>query len=103
MLLLDDILLFPIHGILWIFREISRVAHEELAGEAESVTEQLRLLYMRLETGQITEAEFEREEKHLLDRLDQINARLKNEKGEKQPRASGNRKARGAKRRERLA
>ena len=79
MLLVDDILFFPVTGILWIFREVGKIAHNELAGEAQSITEQLRLLYMRLETGQITETEFDAEEKLLLDRLDAISSRLKDE------------------------
>jgi hypothetical protein len=76
MLLVDDILCFPVTGILWIFKEIGKVAHEELAGEAQSITEQLRLLYMQLETGRITEPEFDAEEKLLLDRLDALASRL---------------------------
>ena len=79
MLLVDDILFFPVTGILWIFREVGKIAHNELAGEAQSITEQLRLLYMRLETGQITETEFDAEEKLLLDRLDAISSRLRDE------------------------
>ena len=42
MLLVDDILLFPVHSILWVFREIGEIAQKELAGEAKSITEQLR-------------------------------------------------------------
>ena len=79
MLLVDDILFFPVTSILWIFREVGKIAHNELAGEAQSITEQLRLLYMRLETAQITETEFDAEEKLLLDRLDAISSRLKDE------------------------
>ena len=79
MLLVDDILFFPVTSILWIFREVGKIAQNELAGEAQSITEQLRLLYMRLETGQITETEFDAEEKLLLDRLDAISSRLKDE------------------------
>ena len=79
MLLVDDILFFPVTGILWIFREISKISHEELAGEAQSITEQLRLLYMQLETGRITEQQFDAEEMLLLDRLDAIESRLKDE------------------------
>ena len=79
MLLVDDILCFPVTSILWIFREVGKIAQNELAGEAQSITEQLRLLYMRLETGQITETEFDAEEKLLLDRLDAISNRLKDE------------------------
>ena len=79
MLLVDDILCFPLSGILWIFREIDKIAREELDGEAQSVTEQLRLLYMQLETGRITEQQFDAEEKILLDRLDAIDSRLESD------------------------
>ena len=56
MLLVDDILFFPVSSILWVFREIGKIAQEELDGEGQSINEQLRLLYMQLETGRITEA-----------------------------------------------
>ena len=79
MLLVDDVLCFPFTSILWLFKEIGKVAQEEMDGEAQSVTEQLRLLYMQLETGAITEAEFDAEEKLLLDRLDAIESRLNDE------------------------
>jgi hypothetical protein len=79
MLLVDDILCFPVTSVLWIFREISKIAHEELDGEGQSITEQLRLLYMQLETGGITEQQFDAEEKLLLDRLDAIDRRLEDE------------------------
>jgi hypothetical protein len=85
MLLVDDILFFPVHSIMWIFREISKMAHEELAGEAQSITERLRLLYMQLETGRITEQQFDAEEKLLLDRLDAIDSRLKDEEEPGEP------------------
>jgi len=79
MLLVDDILFFPVNSILWVFREIGKIAYEELAGEGQLITEQLRLLYMQLETGRITEPQFEIEEKLLLDRLDAIQSRLEDE------------------------
>lgn len=82
MLLVDDILCAPVRSILWIFREIRDLAQEELDGEAKSITEQLRTLYMQLETGRITEAEFETGEKLLLDRLDEIESRRSTENGE---------------------
>ena len=72
MFLVDDILLAPFHGLLWIFEEIDRAAQEEMAGDAESITAELSTLYMRLETGKITEQEFAEQEKLLLDRLDKI-------------------------------
>jgi hypothetical protein len=34
MFLIDDLLLSPVKGVLWIFREIHDVAQQELAGES---------------------------------------------------------------------
>ncbi|HVB28209.1 MAG TPA: gas vesicle protein GvpG [Terriglobia bacterium] len=72
MVLVDDILMFPVHSVLWIFREIHDAAQEELANEADSITAELSYLYMKLETGRISEAEFAAEEKTLLDRLETL-------------------------------
>jgi len=54
------------------FREIHNAAQQELATEAETITADLSELYMMLETGRITEDEFDTREKELLDRLDEI-------------------------------
>jgi hypothetical protein len=69
-LLIDDVLLAPFRGIFWICREIHNAAQEELAGESDSIRMELTSLYMMLETGRISEQEFETQEKKLLDRLD---------------------------------
>ena len=74
MFLVDDLLLSPIKGVLWVFREVHDAAQQELAGEGEAITAALSELYMRLETGQITEVEFDAQEKVLLDRLDRLQA-----------------------------
>ena len=75
MLLVDDLLLAPITGLLWVFRKIHEAAQEEMLGEADAITQELRDLYMMLETGRITEAEFDARERALLDRLEVIQAR----------------------------
>jgi hypothetical protein len=72
MLILDNLLLSP---LLWIFREINESVQKEQAGEAEAITRSLSELYMKLDTGAITEQEFEAEETLLLDRLDAIRER----------------------------
>lgn len=72
MLLVDDILCFPVRSILWMFREIHHAAVEELEGEPEEIVQQLSRLYMQLETGAISEAEFDAAEQQLLDRLEEI-------------------------------
>lgn len=74
MLIVDDILLFPVNSLLWMFHEIHHAAQEELANEAETITAELRELYMMLETGRITETEFNDREKKLLDRLECLEA-----------------------------
>ena len=75
MFLLDDILLAPIKGVLWIFEEIVNAAEEDLAAESDRIKDRLREMYMQLETGQITEAAFDAEESLLLDRLDELEPR----------------------------
>jgi hypothetical protein len=77
MFLVDDILLSPAKGLLWVFREIHDAAQQELAGESETITAALSELYMRLETGQISEAGFDAQEKVLLDRLDRLQVKEK--------------------------
>jgi hypothetical protein len=75
MLIVDDILTAPFKGLFWIFNEIRNAALEEQVGEADRITAQLSELYMMLETGRMTEAEFDAKEKALLDRLDAIKER----------------------------
>lgn len=75
MFLIDDLLLAPFRGIVWVARTLDNAAHEEMAGEADAITEHLRQLYLMLESGQLSELEFDDQERCLLDRLDAIKAR----------------------------
>jgi len=75
MFLVDDLLLLPLTGSLWIFDEIYQAAQEELRGQADEVMAQLRQLYAALEGSEITEQEFEVREAELLDRLDELEER----------------------------
>lgn len=79
MFLLDNLITTP---LLWIAREINEAVQKERLGESEAITRSLSELYMRLETGEITEQEFETEETQLLDRLDAIE--LRNQKDEQE-------------------
>ena len=72
MLLVDDLLLAPLSGLLWVAEKIHDAAREEMAHEADAITEELRQLYLMLEAKQITEADFDARERELLDRLDAI-------------------------------
>ena len=71
MLLIDDILLSPAKGLFYIFKQIHKAAEEEFLNE-ENVSAELSELYMMLETGKITEEEFNNKESELLNRLEQI-------------------------------
>jgi hypothetical protein len=75
MLLIDDLLLSPIHGLLWVARKIDEAVSQEQEKEEEELQAQLRELHQRLEAGQLSEPEFEAREAELLDRLDVIAAR----------------------------
>ncbi len=75
MLVIDKILLFPMRSLLHVFREIHKAVEQEYESEDETIRTELRELYMKLETNQITEKEFDDAEKVLLDRLDRIEAR----------------------------
>jgi len=72
MFLVDDILFSPIKGINWIFKEVHKLAEEELSGESDRIRESLVELYMQLEADKITEEEFDLQESSLLDRLDAL-------------------------------
>jgi hypothetical protein len=86
MFFVDDLLMSPIKGVLWVFKEIHDAAQQELAGESEAITAALSELYMKLDTGQITEEQFDAQEKMLLDRLDRLQAEAEAEsEPEKKP------------------
>jgi hypothetical protein len=72
MLIIDKLLLSPVLATVWAARQIQKAIEQERVMEPELITAQLSELYMMLETGGITEQEFESKEKELLDRLDEI-------------------------------
>ena len=72
MFIIDDVLLFPMRSLMFIFREIHNAAQQEVANEAESIRIELGELYMMLETGRITEEEFDAKEEDHLRLLDEL-------------------------------
>ena len=71
MFLIDDILLSPVKGLMYLAKQIHKTAEEEFLNE-ENVSAELSELYMMLETEKITEEEFNNRESELLNRLEQI-------------------------------
>ena len=72
MLIVDDILLLPARSIMFVFRQIHDAAQQEFENEAQAIQAELRDLYMMLETGRITEEDFDIREDELLDRLEEV-------------------------------
>jgi hypothetical protein len=72
MFLIDDLLLAPGSFLLWVMRQVHEAAQEELENDSARITTELSELHRKLETGAITESQFEAHEKELLDRLDRI-------------------------------
>jgi hypothetical protein len=73
--IVDNVLLCPFKSLMWIFREIHDTALQDSRNEAEATRLELGQLYRSLETGAISEADFDLRERQLLDRLDAIEAR----------------------------
>ncbi len=74
MLLVDDLLLAPGKALVFILKELAKTADKELSDD-EAVRRELQLLYMRLETGQLSEREFDEREQALVRRLEAIERR----------------------------
>jgi hypothetical protein len=71
MLLIDDLLLLPAKGFMGLFRKIAEVAEEEYTDDGK-VKEDLMKLHTMFEIDQISEEEHDRQEKILMQRLEDI-------------------------------
>ncbi len=72
MFVLDDLVLAPLKGFLWLARELHGAVEREFADERDRTMRQLQSLHMRFDAGQIDEAAFDEQEARLLDRLDEL-------------------------------
>jgi hypothetical protein len=70
--MLGGLLLSPIHGLAFIFREIARAADESRDAERQALMAELQELHRSIESGAITEAAFNSREAALLDRLEAL-------------------------------
>ncbi|WP_163836691.1 gas vesicle protein GvpG [Spartinivicinus ruber] len=70
MFLIDNIVTAPLRGVVWLAEKIHTAALDEQQQEVETITHQLTELYHLLDAGQISEAEFDEQEKQLLDQLE---------------------------------
>ncbi len=72
MFLLDDLLMSPLKGFVFIAEKIREAALAANEAEAGAVTKQLSELYGALERGEISEEEFDEREEELLERLEAL-------------------------------
>jgi hypothetical protein len=71
MFLIDDILLAPLNGIIWLGKKINEVAEREFSDEG-LIKEKIMEVQMKFEMDQISEKEYNKQEAELLARLDAI-------------------------------
>ena len=71
MFLIDNILLAPLNGVIWLGKKINEVAEREFSDEG-LIKEKLMQLQLRFEVDEISEEDYDRQEKELLGRLEAI-------------------------------
>ena len=75
--LIDDILLAPVKGVIWIAEKVREMALEELEDTPEKLQRELLDLQMALEAEQISEAQYNKKEKDILERLEALKEKNK--------------------------
>lgn len=71
MFLIDDILLAPLKGVLWLGKRINDIVEGEMSDE-EFIKERLMELRLKFELDELSEEEYNRQERELMARLDAI-------------------------------
>jgi hypothetical protein len=74
MLFVDDLLLAPITGFKFVLRTLQRVAEEQYTDDAP-LKERLLELQLKLESGEISEEEYVKEEAQIIRELREIQTR----------------------------
>jgi len=78
MFIIDDILLAPLKGIIFLGKKINEVIEKETSDEG-TVKERLMALQLQFEMDEIDEEEYDRKEEELLESLERIrNEKLNN-------------------------
>ena len=77
MFLIDDILLAPLKGVVYLAKKIHELAEEELEDTGEKLKRELLDLQMLFETDQINEEEYQKKEKDILERLEALKEKNK--------------------------
>jgi len=77
MFLLDDILLAPLKGVIFIAEQINEVIEKEMSDEG-SIKERLMALQLKFEMDEIGEEEYDKREDELLKTLERIRTEKQN-------------------------
>ncbi|MCX6306102.1 MAG: gas vesicle protein GvpG [Bacteroidetes bacterium] len=77
MFLIDDILLAPLKGVIFIGKKINEVIDREMSDEG-AIKERLMGLQLKFEMDEIDEEEYDRREDELLKLLEQIREEKQN-------------------------
>jgi hypothetical protein len=72
MFVVDSLLMAPARGLMFILREVAKAADAEQEGERRTVMADLAALHRALDSGEVTEEEFDTQEATLLERLDRM-------------------------------
>ncbi len=70
MFFVDDLMMSPFKGFLFIAKEIAKAADQQKEQERADIMVQLSKLHAQLERGEIDENEFDTKEMELLERLE---------------------------------
>lgn len=71
MFLIDDVLLAPLYGVIWVAKKVNEIVEKEVSDEGR-IKERLMELQLKFEMDEISEDEYNRQEKALLAQLDAI-------------------------------
>ncbi len=71
MFIIDDILLAPLNGVIWLGKKINEVAEKEFSDQG-LIKEKLMGIQLKFEMDEISEEEYNKQEAELLARLDAI-------------------------------
>ena len=71
MFLIDDILLSPLKGVIWLGEKLNELVEKEFSDEGR-IKEKLMEVQLKFELDEISEEEYNKQEKELLERLDAI-------------------------------
>ncbi|MCG2725113.1 MAG: gas vesicle protein GvpG [Elusimicrobia bacterium] len=80
MFLIDDILLSPLNGFVWLGKKIDELYVKEVSDEGR-VMENLMALQLRFELDEINEDEYNAQEKEILAKLEAIRKMKEKENG----------------------